>query len=85
MNKQNANSAMPVSGELFDDKLQEECGIFGIAASAEQTDPAVAVYQALYALQHRGQDSSGIAVCLDDDIQVHKAKGLVPDVFDRAH
>ena len=85
MNKQNANSAMPVSGELFDDKLQEECGIFGIAASAEQTDPAVAAYQALYALQHRGQDSSGIAVCLDDDIQVHKAKGLVPDVFDRAH
>ena len=52
---------MPVSGELFDDKLQEECGIFGIAASAEQTDPAVAAYQALYALQHRGQDSSGIS------------------------
>jgi amidophosphoribosyltransferase len=66
---------------LFEDKLQEECGIFGIAAAPELADPAVSAYQALFALQHRGQDSSGIAVTLDGDIQVHKDKGLVPDVF----
>ena len=66
-------------------KLQEECGVFGIAAGEQMADPAISTYQALYALQHRGQDSSGIAVCLNGDIQVHKAKGLVPDVFDQAH
>ena len=67
----------------FDDKLQEECGIFGIAAELGQADPAIYAYQALYALQHRGQDSCGIAVDLDRDILVYKEKGLVPDVFDR--
>lgn len=74
---------MSIRSSLFDDKLQEECGIFGIAAGPELLDPAVSAYQALYALQHRGQDSSGIAVSLNGDIQVHKGKGLIPDVFDQ--
>ncbi len=69
----------------LEDKLQEECGVFGIAAGEGVADPAVSAYQALFALQHRGQDSSGIAVCLDGEIRVHKARGLVPDVFDQAH
>lgn len=72
---------MSIRGSHFDEKLQEECGIFGIAAAPELQDPAVSAYQALYALQHRGQDSSGIAVSLNGDVQVRKGKGLVPDVF----
>ena len=68
-----------------DQKLQEECGVFGIAAGEALADPAVSAYQALFALQHRGQDSSGIAVCLNGDLLAHKAKGLVPDVFDQSH
>ena len=76
---------MSLQDTLLDDKLQEECGVFGIAAGETLADPAISTYQGLFALQHRGQDSSGIAVCLNGDIQVHKAKGLVPDVFDREH
>lgn len=74
---------MSIRGSHFEEKAQEECGIFGIAAAPGQTDPAISTYQALYALQHRGQDSAGIAVCLDGDILAHKDKGLVPEVFDR--
>lgn len=74
---------MRMDENVFEDKLQEECGIFGIAAGERLADPAISTYQGLFALQHRGQDSSGIAVCLNGDIQAHKAKGLVPDVFDR--
>ena len=59
---------MSIRGSHFEEKAQEECGIFGIAAAPGQTDPAISTYQALYALQHRGQDSAGIAVCLDGDI-----------------
>ena len=46
--------AMSIEGTLFDDKLQEECGIFGIAAGESLADPAISTYQALFALQHRG-------------------------------
>ena len=42
-------------------------------------------YFGLYALQHRGQESSGIAVEKDNGIFAHKGMGLVPDVFDSDH
>ncbi len=74
---------MSIRGSQFEEKLQEECGIFGIAAAPDFADPAVSAYQALFALQHRGQDSSGIAVCMNGDVFAHKGKGLVPDVFDQ--
>ncbi len=74
---------MSIRGSHFEEKIQEECGIFGIATSPAMTDPAVSTYQALYALQHRGQDSAGIAVCLNDEIMAHKDKGLVPEVFNK--
>ncbi len=63
------------------DKLHEECGVFGIVAEDDSIDPALAVYNALFALQHRGQESSGIAVCKDADLSVTKGAGLVPEVF----
>ncbi len=60
--------------------MQEECGIFGVY-SQENRDVAHTVYYGLYALQHRGQESSGIAVAYADKINYYKGMGLVPEVF----
>ena len=60
--------------------LHEECGVFGIY-SPKRTDLAEQVYYGLYSLQHRGQESCGIAVCDDGVITAHKDTGLVGDVF----
>ncbi len=62
------------------DELHEECGVFGVY-SQENRDVAHTVYYGLYALQHRGQESAGIAVAYADKIIYHKGMGLVPDVF----
>ena len=60
--------------------LHEECGVFGIFEN-KTTDVSHSVYLALYALQHRGQEACGIAVC-DDGVFTHqKGSGLVCDVF----
>ena len=61
-------------------ELHEECGVFGIYAQPD-TDVAHAAYYALFALQHRGQASCGIAVNDRGVITAHKAAGLVNDVF----
>lgn len=63
-------------------KLNEECGVFGIY-SPTKTDVASLTYAALYALQHRGQESCGIVVN-DKGVFAHRRDlGLVPDVFNR--
>ncbi|MCM8899995.1 amidophosphoribosyltransferase [Caldicoprobacter algeriensis] len=66
---------------LLVDKLNEECGVFGIF---DQDGLAVheITYYGLYALQHRGQESAGIAVADGYTIRYHKGMGLVPEVFD---
>lgn len=61
--------------------LKEECGIFGIY-SRENSDVARVTYFALYALQHRGQESCGMAVNDLDKVVIRKDVGLVADVFD---
>ncbi|MDR1322732.1 MAG: amidophosphoribosyltransferase [Gracilibacteraceae bacterium] len=61
------------------DKPREECGVFGIYAPEQDT--ARLTYFGLYALQHRGQESAGIAVSDGRRINVHKAMGLVAEVF----
>ena len=62
------------------DKLHEECGVFGvITRSGEDVVPMT--YRALYALQHRGQESCGIAVNDDGVITGYKDVGLVNEVF----
>jgi amidophosphoribosyltransferase len=68
--------------DIEDDKLKEECGVFGIY-STEELDVASVTYYGLYALQHRGQESAGIAVSNGEDIEYHKAMGLVADVFNK--
>jgi amidophosphoribosyltransferase len=77
------------------DKLKEECGVFGIKktlapgtpAGSDPSfcrDPVFDVYNALYALQHRGQESCGIAACNQTGQLIHhKNQGLVPEVFTR--
>ncbi|ONI47309.1 amidophosphoribosyltransferase [Candidatus Epulonipiscium fishelsonii] len=62
-------------------KLKEECGIFGIYDWGENSQVAYDTYLALYALQHRGQDSAGIVVNDKGVMRIHKDLGLVPDVF----
>lgn len=61
-------------------ELHEECGVFGIY-DCDGLDAARQVYLGLYALQHRGQESCGIAVNDDGVIFAHKDLGLVPEVF----
>lgn len=60
--------------------IHEECGIFALSLP-EKTDVANLVYYGLYALQHRGQEGAGIAVCEDGVITAHKDAGLVSEVF----
>src|SRR5678815_2505305 len=55
------------------------CGIFGIANQAEASR---LTYLGLYALQHRGQESTGIASSDDDQVYLHKSMGHVADVYD---
>ncbi|HEY6310116.1 MAG TPA: amidophosphoribosyltransferase [Streptosporangiaceae bacterium] len=76
----------PPDGRLTDDVVPEDrppreaCGVFGVWAPGE--DVAKLAYYGLYALQHRGQESAGIAVSDGQRIVVHKEMGLVAQVFD---
>lgn len=65
-----------------DDHAQDECGVFGVFAPGE--DVAKLTYFGLYALQHRGQESAGIAVSNGSRLMVFKDMGLVSQVFDEA-
>lgn len=62
------------------DKLKEECGVVGVYAP-EKRDIARMVYFGLHALQHRGQESAGIASNKSGKIQYYKEMGLVQEVF----
>jgi len=71
-------SGLP-SGIILPDKPREECGVFGIYAPGR--DVARLSYYGLYALQHRGQESAGIAIADGKRVQLHKGMGLVAEVF----
>jgi amidophosphoribosyltransferase len=60
------------------DKLREECGVFAIHGHAEAANLA---YLGLYALQHRGQESAGIATSDHREIRCSKSMGHVADIF----
>ncbi len=61
------------------DKLKEECGVFGIFGHSEASNMT---YLGLYALQHRGQESAGIAASDGEHVRISRAMGYVADVFD---
>ncbi|MBL4936222.1 amidophosphoribosyltransferase [Clostridium sp. YIM B02515] len=68
---------------MCSDKFKEECGVFGIY-SREDLDIASITYYGLYALQHRGQESAGIAVSDGENVICHKEMGLVNEVFNKS-
>ena len=66
-----------------EDGLKEECGVFGVY-DLDDNDVASTIYYGLMALQHRGQESCGIAVSDTDGpnvVKSHKGMGLVNEVF----
>ena len=63
-------------------KPRESCGLFGIC---DHPEAARMAYFGLYALQHRGQESAGIAVARNQTLISHKNMGLVSDVFSMEH
>ncbi|HET8577436.1 MAG TPA: amidophosphoribosyltransferase [Methylomirabilota bacterium] len=75
-----SDSSAEVSALEPDDKFHDECGLFGIWNHAEAAN---VVYLGLYALQHRGQESAGIASTDGQAFHVEKAMGWVADAFSR--
>lgn len=63
------------------DELKEECGVFGIYAKEAKEDLIGQVCVGLSALQHRGEESCGVAINEDGIIHFHKDVGLVSEVF----
>ena len=64
---------------MDDDKFHDECGVFGIHG---HTKASSLTYLGLYALQHRGQESAGIAAADDGRLKLSRAMGYVGDAFD---
>lgn len=71
----------------IEDKIQHECGVFGIYINnpENETDAARTAFYGLYALQHRGQESAGIAVANGEHIELYKGMGLVTEVITPEH
>src|SRR5882724_3371945 len=67
--------------ELSDDKLREECGVFGIYGHAEASRMT---YLGLYALQHRGQESCGMVSSTGERLLSERDMGYVSEAFDQA-
>ncbi len=67
----------------IDDKLHEECGVFGIYDQSKKItkETSYISYYGLYSLQHRGQESAGIAISDGKEINSYKNMGLVDSVF----
>ena len=72
---------MIATNPFDDDKLHEECGVFGIFGSP---DAAALTALGLHALQHRGQEAAGIVSCDGEHFHPHRALGLVGEIFDDA-
>jgi amidophosphoribosyltransferase len=63
------------------EKMEEECGVFGIYSKEDKKDIAGLIYYGLCSLQHRGQESAGMSISKDEKIKTYKGQGLVSDVF----
>ena len=67
-----------IASHSFDDKLHEECGVFGIH---RHKDAAAHTALGLHALQHRGQEAAGMVVYDGKQFNAHRDLGLVGDIF----
>lgn len=73
------------SNLIFDpsnDKFKDECGVFGVYVN-KPMDVSSMTYYGLYALQHRGQESAGIAVANGEAVDIHKGMGLITEAFSK--
>lgn len=68
-----------MSDAWHDDRIKEECGVVGLYTT--EGEAARLAFFALFALQHRGQESAGIAVSDGSTVKMHKGMGLVSQVF----
>jgi len=68
--------------EFIMEKQKEACGVFGLINN-DNFNTAKMIYYGLYSLQHRGQESAGIAVKNGNTILCHKDMGLAPEVFNK--
>ncbi|WP_297423484.1 amidophosphoribosyltransferase [Clostridium sp.] len=75
-----SNSNFELIMDPSNDKFKDECGVFGVFANSS-IDVASMTYYGLYALQHRGQESAGIAVADGEKIDIHKGLGLITEAF----
>ncbi|MCL2601268.1 MAG: amidophosphoribosyltransferase [Treponema sp.] len=71
----------PVCVFLDDDKLREECGVFGVYLEDNKKNAASLVYYGLLSLQHRGQESAGISAVKNKQMENRRGLGLVTAVF----
>lgn len=62
------------------DKFKDECGVFGVYSNSPM-DVSGMTYYGLYALQHRGQESAGIAAGNGTEVDIHKGLGLITEAF----
>ncbi len=76
----NSTQAESLDITLDDDTLNEYCGVFG-TVDPTCTNLGQRLYYGLYALQHRGQESCGMAVFDNHQFRIHKDMGLVNQVF----
>ncbi len=63
---------------LEDDHFHDHCGVFGVFGHPEAAKLA---YLGIYALQHRGQESAGIASADGNDLHIYKSLGHVQEIF----
>lgn len=70
---------MPLDKSIKDDKLNEECAVFGVSLTCNEA--AAVTHSGLVALQHRGQEGAGIAVVNERSVVCRKDVGLVNEVF----
>lgn len=78
-----ASEPFEITGDIQrPDKPEEACGVFGVYAPDENV--AKLAYFGLFALQHRGQESAGIATFEADEVHLHKDMGLVTQVFNES-
>jgi amidophosphoribosyltransferase len=64
--------------QIDDDHFHDHCGVFGVFGHPEASK---LTYLGLYALQHRGQESAGIASSDGSDVHIHKSLGHVQEIF----
>lgn len=83
-----SDNGLPTEAELLfdnsphgDDRPHDECGVFGIFAPGAEVEVARRTFFGIFALQHRGQESAGIAVTDGREMRVHTDMGLVSQVF----